>query len=149
MISSCIITMCENKFYIFFAMTKGNRSNKMLQSAHLIVNRLLYTSLEIVLVAARLDFRKVLRTISGSGAPAPHFGISNLARAFGARFIRYIWFISGVSSLFSFFIVPIYCVITKNISESTCAKSTARRKQFQGAGDMFELADSNFGKKAL
>ena len=37
-----------------------------------------------------------------------------------AQFIR---FISGVFALFSFFIVPIYRAITKNISESTCGKS--------------------------
>ena len=55
------------------------------------------------------DFRKVLRTISsGSGAP-------------GTRFIQ---FISGFFfALFIFFIVPVYRIITKNISEWTCGKS--------------------------
>ena len=41
-----------------------------------------------------------------------------------ARFIRFIRFISGVFCPFQFFIVPIYRAITKNISESTCGKSS-------------------------
>ena len=81
-----------------------------------------------------IDFREVLRTISDSGAPvlaSCAFATSKLARAFGARpgalrarFIRYIWVFLGFLPFWVFFIVPIYRVITKNISELTCGKST-------------------------
>ena len=66
-----------------------------------------------------LDFRKVLRTISsGSGAP-------------GTRFIQ---FISGFFfALFIFFIVPVYRIITKNISEWTCGFGTSKLARAFGA----------------
>ena len=62
--------------------------------------RLISDHISLKTVPLLVDFRKVLRTISGSGAPG----------AFGARFIRYIWFICAVSALFNFlscsYIVP-------------------------------------------
>ena len=67
-----------------------------------------------------LDFRKVLRTISPV-LVRPSALRNSLT--FGARFIR---FISRVFAPFNFFIMPIYHVITKNISKLTLVYLTRK-----------------------
>ena len=64
----------------------------------------------------------ILKILRGHVPPCPPPPYS--AVPVRARFIRYIWFISGDFFPFQFFIVPIHRAITKNISESTCGKST-------------------------
>ena len=70
------------------------------------------------LVHTLLDFHKVLRTISSGsqGSGALLVARSRLRRSV---YSVYFWCFCP----FQFFIVPIYRIITKNISESTCGKS--------------------------